>query len=306
MASAIPKPRVDDRLHTFSKDGGVHEYGTTTTEAGEAIPSEVYSDLLLEALYAAGDLRDVVSATTVDLTGRAGDTVSVLSMPSRSPSTVSEGSAVSDSADDPTETTISLTKWGDMNVVTREVLEDSAVIDRNAYVANLMGGMADQVDARIASQLDGATAGSTASLDTAGNLSDLYERIVDVKQAMKASNADPDTVVLHPDQEAQLLKDTREGILTQNIQVQNGGVTAIAGMEVIVTSHWNASDTASGTNQAAVLDTDRAMAEVWGRRPDAIIDETTNADTDEVRLIVWMRYETDVVDTTSVGFVQNP
>lgn len=302
----VPNARVDDRFHVFTGEEYTHQFGTSTTEAAEAIPSEVFADLLLEAAYAPTNLRGAVAATTVDLTARAGDTVSVLAMPTRSASTVSEGTAVSDSSDDPTETTISLTKWGSMNVVTRETLEDSAVIDRNAYAANIMAALADQVGSRIATKLVDATPGSSEDLNTGGNLSDIYERIVDLKQALKANNMSPDTLLVHPDITAQFLKDEREGIVGGQIQVADGEVGSVAGLNVIESSHFNALNTTSGDEMATVIDSSRALGDAWGRRPELIVDEMTNADTDEVRLIGWMRYETEVIDTTAVGHVQNP
>jgi hypothetical protein len=304
---AIPEPNVPEKFHTFRADEYEHQFGTTTTEASEAIPSEVYSDLLLEAAYAPDNLRDAIAATTVDLTARDGDTVSVLAMPTRTASTVSEGSAVSDSADDPTETPITLTKWGTRNDVTRETLEDSAVIGRQQYIANLMAALNDQVNARIANRLNNSSnAGTTVDLASAGVLADVYDKAVSAKQSLKGNDMRPDMVLMHPDVEEQFLKDERVGTAGENITVQDGSLTRIAGMSVRVSSHFNALNQSSGTVLSTVIDSSRALGSAWGRQPEVIEDETTSADTDEVRLIAWMRYETEIIDTTAVGMVQNP
>ncbi len=302
----IPTPKTPTSLHTFSQEE-MHQFGTSTTEAAEAIPSEVFSDLLLEALYAQDNLRGAVAASTVDLTARAGDTVSVIAMPRRSASTVTEGSAVSDSADDPTETTIQLTKWGTRNDVTRETFEDS-ILTQNMFVANNMAALGEQVTSRIATKLVDATPGQSVNLATAGTLDDFYEKVVDLKQAMKGATnpVDPDMLLVHPDMTGQILKDARDGVIGQSIRTQNGNVMSVAGLEVVENNQFNALNNTSGDEMAVIIDSSRAVGEAWGRRPETIIDETTSADSDEVRTISWMRYETEVIDTNAVGHVQNP
>lgn len=299
----IHAPKQPEQLTQFEA-GDLTQFGTSTTEVSEGIPSEVYSQLLLEAVYADQNL-DVVAATTVDLTATEGDTVSVPIMPSRSASSVSEGAAVSDSADDPTEATLTLSKFGDRNDVTNETFEDS-IFRRQDFTANLMAALNDKVTEKRASVLTGASATKTKNLATAGNLDDLYERLVEVKQAMKGDDRNPEIVGMHPDITERFLKDEREGTVGSQITVQNGEVASVAGLRVIENSHFNSLDSSSGTVLANVVDPSRAVAEAWGRQPDLTVDETTKAEQDETRLIAFMRYENTIIETNAVGHVKNP
>lgn len=282
-------------------------FGTTTTEAEETIPDDVFSRLVLEALYANRQLTGVVAAVSEDLTARPGDTVKVISMPTRAAQgPVAEGAALADTADDPTSVAIGLDKFGDLNVLTREVLEDADVLDRQDYVRNMSEALAEKVDQEAYDALETATPGSTTTLANAGDLSDLYTKIVDLKAAMKGAKVAPDTVILHPDHEAQFLKDTNEGVTFQNIRAQDGELTGVAGLNPIVSPLANPNTSTLGEVQAVVADSSRALGEAWGRRPDIIVDEQTLADSDEIRLIIWIRYGSAALDATAVGHVVNP
>ncbi len=297
-------PQQPRQLTQFEQDE-LTRFGTSTTEVTEGIPSEVYSQLLLEAVYAADNLRGVVAATTVDLTATEGDTVSVPIMPSRTASSVSEGAAVSDSADDPTEATLTLSKFGTRNDPTNETFEDS-IFRRQDFTANLMAALSDKVTEKLASVLFNASATKTATLGTAGNLDDLYERLVEVKQAMKGDDRNPTFVGLHPDITERFLKDERQGVVGQNIVVEGGEVQSVAGLRVIENSHFQTLTSASGRVLANVVDPSRAVAEAWGRQPDLTVDETTLAEQDKTRLIAFMRYENTIIENNAVGHVKNP
>jgi len=279
---------------------------TQTADVTDLIPEDVYSARVIEALYAARQLAGIISAVREDLTASAG---SVVQVPFMSPRTaqgpIAEGVALS-ATDHVTGTyPITLAKYGDYDLVPTEVFEDQTIFSEADFIANMAEGLAEKVDALVYAALIGAAAGSTVNLAAAGNLSDLYDKIVDVRAEMRKAKVKPSHVIMGPDQEAQLLKDTDEGIKFESINVQAGQVLAVAGMEVIVTPLANANAATAGMVQAVVIDARRAIGEAWGRRPDTTIDAVSKAESDQVKLVTWIRYGTAALDLEAIGHVRN-
>lgn len=289
----------------FEAKSGYAETLTSTGNWGTAVPDDVYSSILLDQLYETRSLAGV-ALMGGDLSGQAGSTVKVPYLSGVSaPSATSEGDAVASVQPAINFATVTLDKYMVHFELTRELLEDQMLVDQGQFLRWQAQAIAERQDIDVFTELNGATPGQSQTLATAGDLADVYDQIVELKADLRGAKYAPDSVIIHPDVEAQLLKDTSEGVKFGQLNVQNGEVLSIAGMRAYVTPHANANAATSNLVQAVVLDSSRAIAEAWGRRPMTIVDEFTKADEDEVRLITSIRWGVDEVDTGAIGHVTN-
>lgn len=278
---------------------------TTAAGVADLVPADVFSELALEAVYAERQLAGVISATAEDLTAEAGSTVQVPYISRRTlPSSVAAGATVTAANTSVGTYSISLTKYGDRDTVQREVWEDQKIFDREDFVLNIARAFAEKVDDLCFDELETAAAGSSKTLAVAGTLTDVYDKIVECKAAMKKLKYKPGDVIFGPDVEAQLLKDTSEGIKEQNIAVSDGMVLKVAGLSAIVTPLANANAATAGMVQAIIIDRRRALGEAWGRRPDFSADYINTSDVFE--LVGYIRYGAAELDVNAIGHVKNP
>lgn len=280
---------------------------TTTANVGDIIPEDVYSTLALEAIYHARQMSGVVTAVREDLTAEAGDTVQVPFMGRRTPQTnVAEGDSLVPTATTTGTYPITIEKHGDYDRVTNEVFEDQEAFDEDDFLRNMASGLAELCDTIVYDELETAVPGFTVDLAVAGSYTDLYDKIIDLAAAMRAAGQKPTHVILNAAASARFAKDTDEGIKFDQITVTNGVVTSIAGMEIIESPLANANVATANAVQAILVNQRRAIGEAWGRRPTRIIDRVTDAPSDKTRLIMWMRYGADELDTDAIGHVLNP
>lgn len=280
---------------------------TDTTDVADLIPADVFAAQVLDALYAERKFEGLIAGVNVDLTAKAGSVVQVPFMGRRTAQgPISPGGTLT--ANDSTFGTYPITvqKFGDYDRVQNEVFEDQDVFDVNDFTTNMGKALAERIDNEVYDALEAATPGSTETLAAAGVLTDLYDQIVELKAKMEKLNVKPSHVIIGPDQNAQFLKDTSEGIKLQSITVRDGQVVAVAGLPVINSSLANANTATAGAVQAIIIDRSRAVGEAWGRRPSMTVDRTTEAPSDITRLVAWLRYGTDVMDTNAIGHVKNP
>lgn len=279
---------------------------TTTAEVADQIPADVYSVGVLNALYANRELANVISGFREDLTAAAGDTVQVPYLaPRTAQGPIAEGTALSDVATTSGTYPIALAKYGDYDLVNREVWEDQDNFSEGDFVMNIGEALAEKVDQVLYAAAEGAAAGTLTNLATAGDLTDLYEKVVDCKAAMKKLKVKPSHLIIGPDQEARFLKDAEEGIRFTQIQVRDGELLQVAGLSVIVTANANANVLTAGEVQAIIIDSRRALGEAWGRRPDTTVDEVSKAESDQVKLVTWIRYGAAALDLDAIGHVRN-
>jgi len=280
---------------------------TIASDVDDLIPADVYSTLVLEALYARRAFAGIVAAVEEDLTARAGNVVQV---PYISPRTaqgpIAEGTALTENATSTGTYPITLQKFGDADLVNAEVWEDQTIFQREDFINNMGQALAVNVDQQVYDALEAATPGQSKVLTTEGVYTDLYDRIVELKQALKAAKYSPSHLLIHPDQEAQFLKDTDEGIKLGQIAVRDGELLRVAGLAVIVSPLANAVTTTFDEVQGIVIDRSRALGEAWGRRPNTKVDEMSESLKDQVRLVTWLRYGTAVLDTGAIGHIVNP
>lgn len=280
---------------------------TDTTDVATLIPADVFSAQVLDALYAERKFEGLLAGVQVDLTAKAGNVVQVPFIGARTAQgPIAPGGALTATDSSFGTYPITLDKYGDYDRVQNEVFEDQDAFDVNAFTTNMGKGLAERIDQEVYDVLEAATAGSTETLAAAGVLTDLYDQIVELKAKMEKLKVKPSHVIIGPDQNAQFLKDTSEGVKLLQIQVRDGLVVAVAGLPVVMSPLANANTATAGAVQAIIIDKSRAVGEAWGRRPNMTVDRTTEAPSDITRLIAWLRYGTDVMDLTAIGHVKNP
>lgn len=271
------------------------------------IPADVFSRQVLEALYAERQFTGIIAGVMEDLTGKGGDTVQVPYIGARTAQgSIAEGAALTATATSTGTYSVTLNKYGDYDLVNREVWEDQKIFSQLDFLRNIGQALAQKVDQIAYDEVAGATPNKSQTLDSAGVLTDLYDKVVNLKAAMRKDKVRPSDVLIGPDQEAQLLKDTSEGIKHEQVAVRDGQVLRIAGLNAIVSPLANASVATAGAVQAVVIDRSRALVEAWGRRPQTIVDETSKAETDQIKLVTWLRYNAAEADTKAIGHVKNP
>lgn len=263
------------------------------------------SNFVLQALYEARTLAGVVSAVREDITAEAGDVVRVAALGATTVGTQNTpGGALAANDTGITNVAITLQKHFTRENVPTEVFEDQDPITEALLLTGHATALAQQTDIDVFAALDAATPGQSKTLATKGDLTDVYAKIVDLKAALKAAKVNPDLCIVHPDVEAQLLKETAEGVKNRSITLgADGSVATVAGLRLLVTAHANANAATVNLVQAVVIDSRRAVGEAWGRRPDTKTD--FDLDTDAYEYLCTVRYGASVIDTASVGHVVN-
>lgn len=280
---------------------------TDTVDVASLIPADVFSAQTLEALYAERKFEGLLAGVQVDLTAKAGNVVQVPFMGARTAQgPISPGGALTATDSSFGTYPITLQKFGDYDRVQNEVLEDQEIFDVSAFTANMGKGLGERIDQEVYDVLEAATPGSSETLAAAGVLTDLYDQIVELIAKMEKLKVKPSHIIIGPDQKAQFLKDTSEGVKFGQINVRDGQVISVAGLPVVMSPLANANTATAGAVQAIIIDRSRAVGEAWGRRPNMTVDRTTEAPSDITRLIAWLRYGTAVMDTNAIGHVKNP
>lgn len=283
---------------------------TALSDVTNLVPRDLYSTQVLLALYAVRMFAGIISVVREDMTAGPGSTVKVPTISPRvAQGPISEGSALTATATTTSVYAITLAKYGDYDLVNKEVFHDQTIFSQADFITNIGNGLGEKVDQVVYDALKNGTpaSGNTATLAVAGTLTDLYAKIVTVRAGMKKNKVRPDFLLLGPDQEAQFLQDTNQGVrLAQTIVGPDGVLQILAGLKVIVSPLANSNTSAASRVQAILIDSKRAVGEAWGRRPDTIVDELSLSQNDQVKLVTWLRYGCAVLDPKAFGQVTNP
>ncbi|MBO8180786.1 MAG: phage major capsid protein [Archaeoglobus sp.] len=245
---------------------------TTTSDISAIIKSEVFAKLIVEEATKGRLLAGVIAASQEDLTKGDGDTVKVRVFPKISVAQTAEGAANEAGAYKPFASTVTINRYSVTVPVTAESLYEASV-DLQAQIVNSIAlGWADKMDEVIVNKLDlGAATGTNyvpaykAELATAGDLSDVYEKIKDARDGLRKKGWNPDTLVIGYDVAQQLIAEYESNLNRKVIQVDdNGNLKSVYGLKVIVTPF--APDVSATANEvvAVVLDSSVAVVEARG------------------------------------------
>ena len=316
---------------------------TETTQVTSWIPEDVYANLILDGVVCYGDLSGVVTAMAYNMAANTGDTIQVRYINKRSHSCTSSRSCLGGYDTGVGITTgdclsmtsstfgtypVEVSRWGDGDLLCDFAMwaqSDSAVQMIINEMSKRMAYCRDaEIYAQIADYLHGTEINTYRQSDvscSAGSINgscctytyNLYNSIVTVAQEMRAGCYNPDTVILNPDVAAYFyFKDSAGyplGVMPGLQFDANGKLITLNGLRVIETGvahHCNNTDNV-GTQQypmAVIIDSSRAVAEVWGKHP--TFETQRVPECDDTKLVVWQYWGAHSLDLDAIGWVVNP
>jgi hypothetical protein len=213
--------------------------------------------------------------------------------------------------------TITLDKFGDYDLVTRETFEDT--YRGNQLLTRILGemgkGLAAKIDQERYDQLETCTTGTDKVNATKGTL--LLADVSELKATMEGLAYQPDVLIVSPTVLSYMMT-TKIGttgnyefpILTVDKYgttkpLHKGEVGELLGLRIIKTARANAyADTVNET-MMVMIDTSRALGEVIGRPIDTTVDNVSKIEMDKVKIVVWMRVGVDELDPKAIGRYNN-
>lgn len=294
--------------------------------AGAWIPSEKFSDFVLRGVYQNGDISGKSCVIGADLSAGDGDTFNFRMVSKRTGAISSTdcNGCLSTSSTDFDDVAVDVKQYGDMDTI-------ETFADWQAY-GDVLGSVAIEMGERLAFTRDsllwtalcGSTPNTTADVTTSWSSTrtlegscctfgfDIYNSIVDARQHLMGDGYKPDTVLIHPYAASYLYyKEGNQGQPLENFALvkynSDGYLSSIAGMKVIEVKAAVADDadpSAGGDELAFVIDSSRALGEVWGKRPK--FHEFYDGQCNNTELTVWMYYGCDTVDDDAIVEIDNP
>ena len=279
-----------------------------TTKTADWIPADVYSKVIIQAAKEGRKLAGIIAAVKENLKAGQGDTIQVRYVPRRTAQgPIAEGAALTST--DTTVGTYSITvqKYGDYVELSDESIYYTSGDIRGQILQAMADGWALKLDELVYNAIATATPGSTVTLSTAGDESELYGAIVELKAQMEAKHIPADDLILiiHPTVEAILAKETSLGVRGQMVKFDNNGnLQSVAGVKTIVTSVANEWSSDLNAVLAVMIAKSRAVGEVWGKPLKfwEWYDGTTNMYKDGY----WAYYGVAAMDTDGIGHIINP
>ena len=279
------------------------------------IPTEAWSDLILEASVCYGQLSGVISCVDYDLAAGNGDTVRVRTFPSKATvgcktyncECLSATSAWLQYVDvDLCQMGIydEMCAWSLYKAkgpVKEGVLNEMAkalAASRDYYIINALN--------RGAAHAHATTAVSVTSRVTLGGnccdfRMDLFNSIVSVVAHMRSHCVNPDIIIMNPQTAVWFYIGDRGGDHGVHVQFDaNDKLLSIAGLKVIECGNMPYQPTTRCT-LATIIDSSRAVAEAWGMRP--TFTENYDNICNRYDETVWMYWGASKVSAMSVGRV---
>jgi len=297
--------------------------------AGAWIPADYFVDLVLEGVVAYGDLSGRACTIALDLAAGNGDNVNVRTVTKRSHtnSCITCGECLSSTSNTFGDVAISVCQYGDYDKIAAYA-DWQAQGDIVKQVAKEMSKrMANTRDTLLWTALCAATPNTTLTLQTAWSPTrlaisssccsfgfDIYNTIVDARQHLMGDGYEPDYVLIHPYVSAYLYYKEGAGGNAYPFQQMpllkfgsDGYLASVAGLKVIevrvaVADDSSPSDT--GDELAFVIDSRRALAEVWGMRPKFY--EDFDVDCNATELVLWNYWGCDTVDDNAIVEINSP
>jgi len=295
-----------------------------TTDANTAawIPTEHYVDLVLDGVVCYGDLsQNGITALEYDMSAGHGDTVNVRTVTKRSHSCASQGAGGCLSVTSTTfgDEEIHVYQWGDYDKIADFTEWKTFGSVMQASANEMAKRMANCRDAAIWTSLCNATPNTTVTTSSAWSATrsvasvtcceyqfDIYNAIIEARQHLMGDCYDPDTVIIHP-YAAQYLYYKENGAyppareITPMLNFKDGYVQRLAGLRVIEARCAVADDsepTASGDEVAFVIDSSRAIGEVFGKHP--VFHQFYDGVCNSTELTLWMYWGHAILDASAI------
>jgi hypothetical protein len=147
---------------------------------------------------------------------------------------------------------------------------------------------------------------------------ELYNSIVSVIQDLRADAYNPDYVIMNPNVSKRMyFKDGSGYFNTPLVTFADGHLIDIAGVKVIESCVANDCVGTGGKEastdtwvskpagiMAVIIDSSRAIGEVWGKKP--TFSQFYDAKCDGTELVLWQYWGTSAMDLGAIGYVANP
>lgn len=282
-----------------------YEQRAVDTTAISAWDPQVLSEMV-DTAARRNRVMDNVIAETHDRTDDAGSTFEVRERGTLDVQTQSEGSQISTEDLSYSTTEISVSKYGESVEITTEADEDGLDARQEDVAVELGEAFADSQDQTAYDTLIGNASVPTTQLNSAGSFTE--DEIIDIRSTVRENNYNPDSIVVHPSLEAELLKINsfvRADEYGSDTPVRTGELGRIFGLRVFVSTTANAKGTtgSSGTVQLAAVDSERCLHRLVKRNITTEIEREERNDQDVV--VGTARWGHSVVNPNAAAFLVN-
>lgn len=285
-------------------------------------PADVYADLIFKAMTCKGELAGKVTVRGIDFKQGGGGLVQIRTLSARSaqgPLAACEClSCVSSSF---STYTVTLDVYGDLVELCEKDIFEVGEVYRASILDSMSEAMAVQLDAEIWTQLSTATPGNSEVLGSAADCDasrgsdgecctyacDLYDALIRLDANMRGAGYKPDFLILHPTVAAFFkFKDALHvpGYMAGQISVSEGKLIKIGSINVIEFCGATSCTDEGDEVMAILIDSSRAVAEAWGKRPHS--EQDRNIDCDSTTYAIHMYVGIDELDTDAIGHILNP
>jgi len=276
---------------------------TTTTQTSSWIPRDVYARVIWGAVAEEEKLRDIVAVSEKQPFGDGGNTFKVRVVGARTAQgPIAEGASLTSTASSFSVYSITLSKYGDYDVLSGESIEDTSDDVKAKILAEMGKAIAAKIDQVRYDEINTAVPGQTKNAATAGQI--LLADILDLKAAMEDTKYKPDVLLLSPLGLANFLRYNQSLLQYQMVDaLMAGKVAMVAGLRVVVFSGAVDPSATAGATLAYVIDSSRALGEIWGRP--LTFEELRVPETDQYKEVCWVRYGASELDTGAIGRLKN-
>ena len=287
------------------------------------IPTEDYASLILEGVVCYGQLSaNGITAIEYDMGAGKGDTVNIRTVTARTHEcSVSSCGCLSVTSNTLGEATIDVNAYGDydkicgftewktngniLQVVAKEMSKRMANC-RDSAIWTLLCNCTPNLTGRTKSVWSWKE--SIASVTCCEYQFDLYNSIVSVRQHLIGDCYNPDVVLLHPYAAAYLYYKENSAMpdfgSTIRYSADGSRVETLLGMRVIEVGVAAADDSSPATANdevAFVIDSSRAIGEVFGKRP--TMNTFYDGKCDATELTMWQYWGAAILDGNAVGVI---
>jgi hypothetical protein len=289
-----------------------------------AIPRDNFANMVLEAVVCHGELVGKCSAMNFDVQQGVGGVVQVPIIAARN----AQGPFSTDchcltaASSTITKATVTIFAWGDYESMCEFPLWKATPYVKGAIINEMGKALAHRMDHQIwwsvcttgvanAAGHRVSTAVSCRSTATKGSCCiysyNLNNTIVSATAEMQSNCYNPDTILMNPTVAAWFKlsnTDLNEALLKMD---SNGNITAINGLTVLQTGVapiCGQATTAAQPTMVIILDSKRALAEAWGKRPSW--EEVRDPHCDSYQEVVWAYWGVNWIDRGAVFHIRNP
>lgn len=274
------------------------ELTVTQADVSAIIKPEDFANIIITEAEKGRRLAGIIAASEININKGDSDVVSVMIFPKIPVDAVGEA-VDADTGDTykPMKSQVTIKRYAKAIRLTHQSIYH-ANTNLVARVLNAIAqGWAEKMDKEILDKLDLGKVTETTykpgvkvELAAAGDLTDIYDKIVEAADALRyGKGLNPDVLVIGKDVKAQLIKDYKDATKRYLIDVgPDGEIRSVYGLKVIVSPLAPPVGTTAGEVVAVVLDSSQALVEAWGAGPK--FEEERDAATDtyqEVFNVYW-------------------